>query len=162
MSVLRVIIASGLLVAGTLSALGDATPVDMATQTACNLDRVREIIAGAEASSTTAEEANRLIVENTADWLPDYAAFATGPEVGDLRAAAEAEPLSAAACKALLPFAAVSASAARISQAGATVEAGGVLEACADGKGLCIPAATDRILTQCGAGLFKLPLRGTC
>ena len=162
MAALRFLIACSLLLGTAAAALADAPPLDMATQTACKLDRVREIIAGAEASSATPEEANRLIVENTADWLPDYTAFATGPEVADLRTAAEADPLSAAACRALLPFAAISASAARISQAGAPVEAGGVLEACADGKGLCVPAATARILSQCGAGLFKLPLQASC
>ncbi len=105
MAALRFLIACSLLLGTAAAALADAPPLDMATQTACKLDRVREIIAGAEASSATPEEANRLIVENTADWLPDYTAFATGPEVADLRTAAEADPLSAAACRALLPFA---------------------------------------------------------
>jgi hypothetical protein len=148
----------------TASALADASLADMAGDTACRLDRVREIIAGAEQSSADAELANRLIVENTADWLPDYNVFAGSPEAAALMLAVNAAPekLPAAACRQFLPFAAVSASAARISEAGGEVSAGNLLESCEGGTNLCLPAATSRIIDQCGEGLFDLPLRATC
>ena len=69
-----------LLLLSAAPAFADASLADMGSATACGLDRVREIIAGAEAESTDAELVDRLIVENTADWLPDYNAFAVSPE----------------------------------------------------------------------------------
>src|SRR5690606_18883332 len=103
---------------------------DMGSATACGLDRVREIIAGAEAESTDADLVDQLIVENTADWLPAFNAFAVSPEAAELAAAAAAikgKP-TRAECRQLLPFAAVAASAARISKAGGDVTPGSVLE----------------------------------
>src|SRR5690606_30025440 len=44
-------------------ALADASLADMGSATACGLDRVREIIAGAEGTSTDAEAVDQLIVE---------------------------------------------------------------------------------------------------
>lgn len=142
-------------------ALADASLADMGSATACGLDRVREIIAGAEAESTDAELVDRLIVENTADWLPDYNAFATGPEAAELAAATNEKP-GGSECRQLLPFAAVAASAARISVAGGDVTAGAVLEPCDGGSTLCVPASISRIVDQCGVALFTLPLRTTC
>lgn len=149
----------------TAPALADASLVDMGAATACRLDRVREIIAGAQADSTDPELVDQLIVENTVDWLPDYNAFASSPEAAELAAAAAAvnsKKPSRAQCRQLLPFAAVSASAARISAAGGNVSAGSVLATCESGTGLCLPASTARIADQCGVPLFKLPLRSTC
>lgn len=148
----------------TSTTFADASLADMAGDTACRLDRVREIIAGAVESSADAAEADRLIVENTADWLPDYNAFAASPEAAALAVAVAAAPeeLPAATCRQFLPFAAVSASAARISAAGGDVSAGTILETCEGGTNLCLPAATSRIIDQCGEGLLELPLRSTC
>jgi len=145
-------------------ALADASLADMSTAAACNLDRVREIIAGAEAESTDADLVDQLIVENTADWLPDYNAFAVSPEAAELSAlaAAAGDSPDRATCRKLLPFAAVSASAARISAAGGDVTPGSVLEPCDDGANLCLPASTSRIIEQCNVPLFTLPLRTTC
>jgi hypothetical protein len=153
-----------LLLLSTAPAFADASFADMSSATACGLDRVREIIAGAEAESTDAELVDRLIVENTADWLPDYTAFATGPEAAELSAAATAvgEKSGRATCRQLLPFAAISASAARISAAGGNITAGSVLETCEGGTNLCVPPATSHIIDQCGVALFTLPLRTTC
>ena len=162
MTLFRPLATLGFCLLSTASALADASLADMAGDTACRLDRVREIIAGAEQSSADAAEADRLIVENTADWLPDYNAFAASPEAAALSVAVGAAPekLPAATCRQFLPFAAVSASAARISAAGGEVTAGNVLEACEGG--LCLPAPTSRIIDQCGEGLMELPLRSTC
>lgn len=148
----------------TAPALADASLVDMGAATACRLDRVREIIAGAQADSTDPELVDQLIVENTVDWLPDYNAFASSPEAAELATAAASisKKPSRAQCRQLLPFAAVSASAARISAAGGNVSAGSVLATCESGTGLCLPASTARIADQCGVPLFKLPLRSTC
>jgi hypothetical protein len=152
----------GLVLLSVAPAIADASLADMGTATACGLDRVREIVAGAEASSSDSDAVDQLIVENTADWLPDYNAFAASAEAAELIAATEAlgpKP-SRAECRQLLPFAAVAASAARISAAGGDVTAGSVLEAC-EGK-LCLPASTARLIDQCGVALFSLPLRTTC
>ena len=153
-----------LLLLSAAPAFADASLADMGSATACGLDRVREIIAGAEAESTDAELVDRLIVENTADWLPDYNAFAVSPEATELAAATAAvgDKPGRAECRQLLPFAAVAASAARISFAGGDVAAGSVLETCEGGTNLCLPAATSRIVDQCGVALFTLPLRTTC
>lgn len=150
------------LLLSTAPALADASLADMGSATACGLDRVREIIAGAEAESTDPDLVDQLIVENTADWLPDYNAFATGPEAAELLAATEAvgQRPTGAECRQLLPFAAISASAARISAAGGDVAAGAGLETCE--TGLCLPASAARIADQCGVPLFSLPLRSTC
>ncbi len=153
-----------LLLLSAAPAFADASLADMGNATACGLDRVREIIAGAEAASADAEQVNQLIVENTADWLPDYNAFASGPEAVELLAASNAvgSKPNRAECRQLLPFAAVSASAARISAAGGDVAAGSVLETCEGDAGLCLPASTSRLVEQCGVRLFSLPLRSTC
>ena len=145
-------------------ALADASLADMGSATACGLDRVREIIAGAEAESTDADLVDQLIVENTADWLPDFNAFAVSPEAAELSAAAAAisSKPNRAECRQLLPFAAVAASAARISKAGGDVTPGSVLETCEGSTTLCVPAPTARIIDQCGVGLFTLPLKTTC
>ncbi|HEY9011438.1 MAG TPA: hypothetical protein VIN06_10500 [Devosia sp.] len=164
MDLLRSAASLGLLLLGTGMALADASLSDMAKDAACRLDRVREIIAGAERSAATPDEADQLIVENTADWLPDYNVFASSPEAADLLATVTAAPekLPAAQCRQLLPFAAVSASAERISRAGGDVAPGNVLVNCESGDGLCLPEATARIVEQCGSALFTLPLRTTC
>ena len=150
--------------AAPLPILADAAPLDLATAGACALDRVREIVAGATQHSQDETLRNTLIVENTADWVPAFNAFATAPETADLRAAADAEAakgkLSSAACRQLLPFAAVAASAEAVSKAGATLEPGSVLVPCADG--LCQPASTATVLDQCNFEPFTLPLRSTC
>lgn len=159
MAVRRFLIAVSLLACAAAPVRAEASTLDMALRTACTIDRVREIIAGAEASAADAAEADRLIVENTADWLPDYQSFATGQDAAALRAAADAGTLS---CRRLLPVAAVAASAARISKAGAAVAPGALLEPCASGEGLCVPKSLAGILKRCGPGLFRLPLRGTC
>lgn len=155
---------SALLLFTATPALADASLADMGRDAACGLDRVREIIAGAEAESTDPELVNQLIVENTADWLPDFNAFAVGPEAAELSAAAAAagDKPDRATCRQLLPFAAVAASAARISTAGGDVTAGGVLETCEEGTTLCVPASTSTIIDQCSSGLFSLPLKTTC
>lgn len=164
MDLLRSAASLGLLLLGTSAALADASLSDMANAAACRLDRVREIIAGAEQSAATPDEADQLIVENTADWLPDYNAFAGSPEAADLLATVNAAPakLSATQCRQSLPFAAVSASAERISRAGGDVSPGNVLVGCTSGEGLCLPEATARIVDQCGPALFTLPLRTSC
>ena len=152
----------GLLLLSAAPAFADASLADMGSATACSLDRVREIIAGAEAESTDAALVDQLIVENTADWLPDYNAFAAGPEAAELLTATQAlgEIPSPAECRQLLPFAAISASAARISTAGGDVTPGSVLQTCEGG--LCLPASTAKLVDQCGVALFALPLRTTC
>lgn len=154
----------GLLLVSSTPAFADASLADMGSATACGLDRVREIIAGAEGSSTDPEAVDQLIVENTADWLPDYNVFAGSPEAAELLAATEATGAkpTRAECRQLLPFAAISASAARISTAGGAVSPGSVLTSCESGAGLCLPEATARIVDQCGVALFSLPLRSTC
>lgn len=164
MTVFRPLAVIGILLLSSTAAQADAAPVDLAGETACRLDRVREIIAGAERSGTDAALVDRLIVENTADWLPDYNAFAVSPEAADLAEALQTvgERPSPAQCRQFLPFAAVAASAARISAAGGDVEAGSVLDSCEGGTGLCVPAAASRIVDQCGVALFTLPLRSTC
>lgn len=153
-----------LVLVSTAAALADASVADMASATACQLDRVREIIAGADGLDADQAEKNQLIVENTADWLPDYNAFAVSPEAGDLLAAVKevTGAPSAATCRQLLPYAAVAASAERISRAGGEVEAGSVLITCEGGDGLCLPPATATLVEQCGVVLFTLPLRSTC
>jgi hypothetical protein len=152
--------------AAPLPVLADAAPLDLATAGACALDRVREIVAGATQHSEDETERNTLIVENTADWVPAFNAFATAPETADLRAATDSAvatgKLSKAACKQLLPFAAVAASAEAVSKAGATLEPGSVLIPCADGVGLCQPASTATVLDQCNFEPFTLPLRASC
>jgi hypothetical protein len=153
-----------LVLLSTAAAVADASVADMASATACQLDRVREIIAGADGLAAGEAEKNQLIVENTADWLPDFNAFAVSPEAGDLLSAVNAvtgKP-SAATCRQLLPYAAVAASAERISRAGGEVEAGSVLVTCESDDGLCLPPATAAIVDQCGVALFTLPLRSTC
>lgn len=164
MDLLRSAASLGLLIAGTSAALADASLSDMANTAACRLDRVREIIAGAEQSAASPDEADQLIVENTADWLPDYNAFAASPEAAELLAVTAAAPenLPAAQCRQLLPFAAVSASAERISRAGGDISGGSILIPCVTGEGLCLPEATARVVEQCGSALFELPLRTTC
>lgn len=164
MTLTRPLAALCLLLCSTGAAWADAAPLDLAGETACRLDRVREIIAGAEQSSSDADAVDQLIVENTADWLPDYTAFATSPEAADLLAASTAmgDKPTAAECRQLLPFAAVSASAARISRAGGDIAPGVLLTSCETGSGLCTPPATTRIIDQCGTALFILPLRSTC
>jgi len=154
----------GLLLLSPVPAFADASLAAMGSATACGLDRVREIIAGAEGSSTDAEAVDQLIVENTTDWLPDYNAFAASPEAAELFAMAQAtgDKPTGAECRQLLPFAAISASAARISTAGGDVSAGSVLTTCEPGTGLCLPEATSRIVEECGVALFSLPLRSTC
>ena len=115
----------GLFLVSSTPAFADASLADMGRASACGLDRVREIIAGAEGTSTDAEAVDQLIVENTADWLPDYNVFAASPEAAELVAATEATGAkpTPAQCRQLLPFAAISASAARISTAGGAVSA---------------------------------------
>lgn len=164
MTVYRPLAAIGLLLLSTAAVLADAAPADLASETACRLDRVREIIAGAEQSGTDAAQVDRLIFENTADWLPDYNAFAESPEAADLSAAMQAvgERPSPAQCRQFLPLAAIAASAARISAAGGEVSAGSILESCEGSASLCLPAAASRIIEQCGVALFTLPLRSTC
>lgn len=164
MTLFRPIAALGFCLFSIVPASADASLTDMAGETVCKLDRVREIIAGAEQSSADAELADRLIAENTADWLPDYNVFAASPEAAALLAAVNAtgDTPTRAQCRQLLPFAAVSASAARVSKAGGAVSAGSVLASCESGEGLCLPAATSRIAEQCGTALFSLPLRSTC
>lgn len=164
MDLLRPAASLCLMLLGTSAAFADASIADMAKDAACRLDRVREIIAGAEETSATPDEADQLIVENTADWLPDYNVFASSLEAGDYLAMVNAAPadLSSAQCRQLLPFAAVSASAERISRAGGDVSPGNVLTSCESGDGLCVPEATQRVLDQCGEGLFELPHRTTC
>ena len=164
MTLFRPLTSIALCVLSTVPALADASLADMAGEAVCRLDRVREIIAGAEQSSADAEEANRLIVENTADWLPDYNVFAGSPEAAALLEAVNAtgDKPTRAECRQLLPFAAVAASAERISRAGGAVSAGSVLTSCESGEGLCLPPATARIADQCGVPLLSLPLRSTC
>ena len=153
-----------MLLLSTAPTLADASLADMGSATACGLDRVREIIAGAEADSTDPDLVDQLIVENTADWLPDYNAFAAGPEAAELLATTQAvgDRPTRAECRQLLPFAAISVSAARISAAGGDVSVGSVLESCDGGEGLCLPASTSKIADQCGVPLLALPLRNTC
>jgi hypothetical protein len=150
--------------AAPLPVLADAAPLDLATAGACALDRVREIVAGATQHSEDETERNTLIVENTADWVPGFNAFAVAPETADLRAATDAQvakgKLSRAACRQLLPFAAVAASAEAVSNAGATLTPGSVLASCP--TGLCQPASTATVLDQCNFEPFSLPLRSTC
>ena len=164
MHLVRPVAISALLLFSAAPAFADASLADMGSATACGLDRVREIIAGAEAESTDADLVDQLIVENTADWLPDFNAFAVSPEAAELSAAATAAGVKpdGATCRQLLPFAAVVASAARISTAGGDVTSGSVLETCEGGTNLCVPAATTRIIEQCNVPLFTLPLRTTC
>jgi hypothetical protein len=146
--------------ASPLPVIADAAPIDMATDVVCKLDRIREIVGGAIQHSQTEEEANRLILENTADWLPDYNAFATSPEAADLRAATDAA--TGNACRQLLPFAAVSASALAVLKAGGAVESGSVLAPCESGGGTCVPPAAIRILERCNFLPFTLPFRASC
>ena len=127
---------------------------------ACDLDRIREIIVGSDGAGLE----DSILVENTADWVPDYNRFAGGEAAASLRVAAEAvkgRP-SRAQCRALLPFAAVSLSAARLSAAGAPIADGAVLVPCDDGQGLCLPPATQVIADQCRVRLLDLPWQASC
>ncbi len=144
------------------AAFADAAPADLAAASACGLDRVREIVAGAIQHGDDAAMTNRLIVENTADWVPAFNAFAATPEAGDLRAALDAlgpRP-SRAECRQFLSFAAVAASAEAVSKAGGALEGGAVLDACAEG--LCAPPRSTELLRQCGFEPFSLPFRASC
>jgi hypothetical protein len=127
---------------------------------ACELDSIREIIVGSDRAGLE----DSILVENTVDWVPDYNRFAAGDAAASLRTATEAvsgRP-SRAQCRALLPFAAVALSAARLSAAGAPIAAGAVLVPCEDGQGLCLPPATQVIADQCRVRLLDLPWQASC
>lgn len=156
----RILAAACVLIATIAPAFADGR--QSARRAACELDRIREIIVGIDRAAP--EEADALILDNTADWVPDYNRFASGDAAKDLRAAAEAvegRP-SRAQCRALLPFAAVSLSAARLSAAGAPIAPGAVLVPCDSGEGLCVPGATQTIAKHCRVRLLDLPWQRSC
>lgn len=148
-----------------MAVLPSAAPAaDAARDAACRLDRVREILIGAEVAGLGPAETDTLILDNTFDWVADYNRFAGGEAALDLRArvdALSARPNSAQ-CRALLPFAAVSASAARVSAAGGAVAPGAVLVPCESGEGLCTPPGVTDLLESCRIRLFALPWKASC
>lgn len=141
-----------------------ALAADAARDAACRLDRVREILLGADAAGLGPGEADALILDNTFGWIADYNRFAGGDAAGALRARVDALPErpSRSQCRALLPFAAVSASAARVSAAGGAVAAGAVLVPCETGEGLCVPPGVTSLLEHCRIRLFTLPWKASC
>lgn len=141
-----------------------APAADAARDAACRLDRIREILIGADTAGLGAGEADALILDNTFGWIADYNRFAGSEAAADLRARVDAlagRP-SRGQCRALLPFAAVSASAARVSAAGGAVAPGAVLVPCESGEGLCTPAGVTSLLERCRVRLFALPWKASC
>lgn len=141
-----------------------ALAADTARDAACRLDSVREILIGADTAGLAPEEADALILDNTLDWLDEYNRFAGGEAATALRAQLDAlaERPSRSQCRALLPFAAVSASAARVSAAGGAVAPGAVLVPCESGEGLCTPPGVTTLLERCRIRLFALPWKASC
>lgn len=137
---------------------------DAARAAACQLDRIREILIGADQAAGSPDEADALILDNTADWVADYNRFAVGQAATELRAGVDALPTrpSRRQCRALLPYAAVSASAARVSAAGGSVAPGAVLVPCESGEGLCVPPGVTTLLERCRIRLFALPWKASC
>jgi len=149
-----------------MAVLPSAAPAaDAARDAACRLDRVREILIGAEVAGLGPAETDTLILDNTFDWVADYNRFAGGEAALDLRARVDRPVRRArtvAQCRALLPFAAVSASAARVSAAGGAVAPGAVLVPCESGEGLCTPPGVTDLLESCRIRLFALPWKASC
>jgi hypothetical protein len=113
------------------------------------------------------EDTDELILENTAEWVPKFNAFASSEAARILRSYAEGalaghegsvypEPV----CRILEPAVAAAHSAQRVWGAGGKVEAGDFLNAC-DG-GVCVPEAIDVVAGKCDFQVFAVPVTRPC